>query len=435
MAAARRVGVKVALVAGEPSGDGLGAGLARALQKRGVEVVALGGPRMEAVTGVASPIPLDEVAVMGFTEVISALPRLRSHVAAAARWLAETEADIVVTVDAKGFNNRVVARAAEELVASGRPVPPRLQYVAPSLWAWSSPGRVARGAKALAASAAGVLSVVPMDAPVLAAAVPDLPVTYIGYPAVAGLLAAQRSGGLGSAASRVWAGPAERLTIGIYPGSRQQEVRVLLPLFAGVAGRVARSLGLDAADVDLHIVAATETIADRAKAYMGNEPGVEVFRASMATVHGLGSAMQRQHVALAASGTVVPQLVAMGTPTVVAFPGSWLTEHLARWLTKVSWASLPNILYHEHASPDVAKSMGVGADAPIPEFLFSSALDADGIAAAATRLLADDDARAAQLAVSSLTTPLLDGPNSRDPSELAADAVLATVAGDSRLTH
>ena len=117
---ARAPPLHVCVVAGEPSGDAIGASLMRALRKAaprstGVSFSGVGGPLMAGAGLSDSLFPMSDLSVMGLTEILPALPRLHARANTVAAHVARSRPDVVVTVDAKGFNLRVLRRAREML--------------------------------------------------------------------------------------------------------------------------------------------------------------------------------------------------------------------------------------------------------------------------------------------------------------------------------
>ena len=127
----------VFIIAGEESGDMLGAGLMTALSERfggRIRYLGVGGTRMEKL-GLASLFPMEEISLHGLSEVLLRLPRLLGLIRQTARAVAEAKPDVLVVVDTPGFNLRVAKRVRE--LSPGIPI---VDYVSPSVWAWA-PGR------------------------------------------------------------------------------------------------------------------------------------------------------------------------------------------------------------------------------------------------------------------------------------------------------
>lgn len=325
----------VLLLAGEASGDHHGAAVARALKERipGVRLEGLGGPAM-AAEGVELMAGLDDLAVMGFAEVVRHLAffwKLERRVKARL----ERGVDLVVPVDYPGFNMRIMGAAH----ARGIPV---LWYVAPQIWAWKE-GR----ARTLAAQADRVAVILPFEAELLAEA--GARVAFVGHPLL------ERPDDVPDRATfcdRVGLDP-ERPVLGLFPGSRSQEIERHGELFAEAAHRVVRARP----DVQ-PAVARAPTLPEGSVAGLGL-PVVDDARA-----------LQRHaRAALVKSGTSTLETALEGTPFVMAYRTSAVTWWLARRLVKVDHVALANLVAGERVVPELLQdeaTPGALADAVLP---------------------------------------------------------------------
>lgn len=317
-------GLRVFLVAGEPSGDALAAPLIAALRRElgaGLEIAGIGGERM-AAEGVRSRFPMDELTLMGLVEVLPHLPRLW-------RRLRETEAAIrawrphaVVTVDAPGFNFRLAAR----LAGSGIPV---VHYVAPTVWAWR-PGR----ARTIAPLFRHLLALLPFEPPLFERW--GLATTYVGHPVLETVAAVDRARDAGRPGAP---------RICLLPGSRRGELRRLLPVY-GRALEVLRRRFPDLTTVLPTIPVLAEMARAETRGWAA-PPDIIVERQA-----GL-AAMAAADIALAASGTVTLELALLGTPTVAAYRANPLTVAVVRRLLLVSHVTLVNIVLGRTAIPEL----------------------------------------------------------------------------------
>jgi lipid-A-disaccharide synthase len=209
--------VKLFLIAGEPSGDRLGAALMAGLQSLGpVKFTGIGGPLMQA-QGMESLFPMEELSVMGIAEVLPKYFHLKRRIRQAAEAALASGAEALVTIDSPDFCLRVAA-----IVKAARPEFRTIHYVAPSVWAWR-PGRAARMARVID----HVLALLPFEPPYMTAA--GMTCDFVGHPVVAEPLA--------SAAERAaFAGQGPLLLA--LPGSRRGEVTRLAPVFGAVVGRL-----------------------------------------------------------------------------------------------------------------------------------------------------------------------------------------------------
>ena len=378
----------VMVVAGEPSGDLLGAGLMATLQNQTGGAVQFSGVGGEAMTGagLSSLFPMSELSVMGIFEV---LPRAR---ALAAR-LRETEThalasgpDVIVTIDSPGFNFRLAKRLAH----LGSPI---VHYVAPSVWAWR-PGRAAR----VAAFLDHLLVLLPFE-PAYFKAV-GLSTTFVGHPAV------EQGAGQGDGVSfRGRHGIAtDAVLLMVIPGSRRSETSRLLPRFGAAVQRIAAEVpGLRV------VIPALPDVAGPIDA------AVAAWSVPVTVLHGPEEkfdAMAASDAALAASGTVSLELALSRVPAVVAYRTALLTAAIVGPQLRVPYISLVNLLVERRVVPELLQR------ACTPPALTAAVLD----------LLRNEGARAAQLDVAVTVAGRLTPPGG-SPSAAAAAAVLRVIEG------
>ena len=217
------------VIAGEPSGDALGAALIRAMRERtgtGLRVAGIGGEQMRE-EGVASPVPLSELAVAGLAEVLPHAPRLLRRIRETVTAIRAMRPDAVVTIDSSGFCWRVahrLRRAGERM--------PLIAYVAPMVWAWR-PGR----ARHMARWYDHVLTLLPFEPPYFEKV--GLAAFHVGHPV---LESGAERGDAARFRTAHGIGPDE-LVLTVLPGSRGGEVRRLTPIFGGALERLDRTVG------------------------------------------------------------------------------------------------------------------------------------------------------------------------------------------------
>ena len=375
----------VYLVAGEASGDVLGARLMARLREHrpGLSFAGVGGERM-AEQGLESLFPMRELALMGLLEV---LPNLRSL----SRRLDQTVADIaarrpgvLVTIDSPGFALRVAARVKP----LGIPV---VHYVAPQVWAWR-PWRVRKIAKRVDR----ILALLPFEAPFFEKA--GIPVTFVGHPVL-------ESGADAGDAARFRAahgiGAGERVVL-VMPGSRRTEVGRLLPVFGETLRRLeARLPGLRP------VVPLAGPVEEAVRAGTAGWATPPILLRGVAEKHDAYAAAE---AGLIKSGTSSLEVALAGVPMAVGYKVNPVTAEIVRRLMTVRHASIVNLL----------------ADAPIiPEFL-QERCEPGLLSAELERLLTDPAARAAQREGFARVMGMLRPPQGR-PSEAAAEAVLAAL--------
>src|SRR5947209_6354925 len=212
------------IVAGEPSGDALGGALIRALRKRTggrMRVAGIGGGRMGG-QGVASLVPLSDLAVAGIAEVLPRAPLILRRVRETVQAIRQLRPDAVVTIDSSGFSWRI----AHRLRRHGERLP-LIHYVAPMVWAWR-PGRARRMARWYD----HLLALLPFEPPYFEAV--GLACSYVGHPVIES--GAERGDATRFRAAHGIAG--EELVLTVLPGSRGGEVSRLLPIFGAALRRL-----------------------------------------------------------------------------------------------------------------------------------------------------------------------------------------------------
>ena len=384
------------LVAGEPSGDRLGAGLIRALghEAPGTRFLGIGGRQMTAA-GLERRFDMAGLSVMGLAEVAPRLPELLRRIRATADDVVAAAPDALVTIDSPGFTLRVARR-----VRARSPGIRTIHYVVPSVWAWR-PGRAAR----MARHVDHVLALLPFEPPYMTAA--GMSCDFVGHPAVE----AGRASPAEAAAFRAEAGIAADAPLGLVaPGSRAMEVRRLMPVFAAALARAAAGLpGLRA------VIPLAEGVEREVAAAAGALSPAPVLLASGESDARRRAAFAAADAGLIKSGSIALELAAAGTPMVATYRASPLTAALVRRLIRVETASLVNLVAGERV---------------VPEFI-QERCRPEAIAAALTGLLRDEDARAAQRdAFARVLAALGDGGPA--PSVRAARSVLGALGREVR---
>jgi lipid-A-disaccharide synthase len=371
----------VYLVAGEASGDILGARLMAALTARqpGIRFAGIGGARMQA-QGLVSLFPMEELSLMGLAEVLPSLARLIVR-------MGEAEADILaarpaalVTIDAPSFTLRLAARVRPKGVRV-------VHYVAPQVWAWR-PWRVTR----IAASVDRLLCLLPFEPAFFAKA--GIDARFVGHPILEGAVA-----GDGAAFLHRNEIAADATVLAVMPGSRGGELTRHLPVFGAAIDRLREAVpGL--APVALALPRHAARIA-------AAWPGIPVLTGDGEK----RDALAASRAALVKSGTSSLEVALAGVPQVVAYKVNPLTAVIVRRLVKVRHASLVNILATTPAIPE----------------LIQEACTGETLAAALLPLLTGP--AAAQHTAYAELRAALSPAGGRTPSEAAADAVLEAIDG------
>jgi len=376
----------VMLVAGEASGDALGARLAHVLRARlgddGVRFVGVGGQAM-AREGLQSAFDIAETSVAGLIEGLAAYPRVVRRADDTARLAAVEKPDIAVLIDSWGFTLRVARRLRRQ-----NPALPLLKYVGPQVWAMR-PGR----AKTLARTVDRLLAIHSFDVPYFEAA--GLPTTFVGNSSLALDFAGADPMRLRGA---IGAGPDEPILL-VLLGSRPGEIKRLSPPFEDAVSR------LVADRPTLRVVApAADTVAELVKSKLAT------WRTRVDVVEGQTlkfDAMKAATVAIACSGTVTSELAMAGCPMVVAYRLAEVTYQVAWALLRQKYITLINIAAGEAVAPELLQHDCTGPK----------------IAAALAARLDDPALRARQIAAQNAALQTM-GRGGPDPAERAADVVI-----------
>ena len=381
----------IMLVAGEPSGDDRGAGLAQALRARlgpCLKLVGVGGPRM-AEAGVQSLFDMSEISVFGLLEGLLAIPRVRRRAEETARAVVREGADLVVLIDSWGFS-WLAARAIRRLAPQVRLV----KYVAPQVWA-TRPGR----AKALAGLVDHLMVINSFEPPYFEEW--GLPTTFVGNPALHMDFTGCDPAGF---RARHGIAPGSPVLL-VLPGSRPGEVSRLLPPFEDAVRR------LKASHPGLQVVLpVAEAVAPQVKSAVAGWP----FRVHV--IEGEGEkleAMKASDLALACSGTVTLEVAQAGVPMVVAYRLGAVTHFVARFLIRTPWVVLFNIAARDFVAPEMIQDDCTGPR----------------LAAELDRRLRDPELRRAQAAAQDAALDRM-GRGGPDPSETAARVVSEVLSGD-----
>jgi lipid-A-disaccharide synthase len=349
----------VGIVAGEASGDFLGAGLIEALHERlpAARFVGIGGPRMQAA-GMEVLFPMERLAVRGYVEVLRhyfEILGIRRQLAA--RFVREPPA-CFVGVDAPDFNLDLELR----LTGAGIPT---VHYVSPAVWAWRA-NRIHKIKRAVNA----MLVVFPFEEPIYRQA--QIPVTYVGHPLADEL--AQHPGHE-AARSRLHVPPGIPV-VALLPGSRVSEVEQMAGLFLAAARLIAE--GLRNARFFLPVVSrATRERVEAALRTLGGD----ALNITILSGHA-HDAMAAADVVLAASGTATLEAALLGRPMVIAYRMPRVSWWIMKRMRRVPHVGLPNILAGERLVPELLQ------DEATPANLANAALGLIGDPVACARLQA-----------------------------------------------
>lgn len=319
--------LKLFVLAGESSGDRLGADLVRRLsQHRPVALTGVGGPEL-AAEGLKSLFPMENLAVMGFSDVLKRLPLLLWRIRQTADAIIRQRPDVAVLIDSQVFV-KAVAKRVRKLA----PQIPTVLYVAPTVWAWR-PERAAQ----LKPLFDELLAILPFE-PAVMAKLNGPPTHFVGHPAV----------------ERFPYRPAqpEQGPLLLLPGSRKGEVRRHLPLMRQAAEELANHPRITGV-----VIPTLPTLVDSLRSETATWP----VPVQIVTGTEREPAFATAYAAFAVSGTVTFELAMSGVPMVVTYVAD---PHQARLYRKLrlnvdvalpnvvlGWRAVPEILFEETPAP------------------------------------------------------------------------------------
>jgi len=314
------------LIAGEPSGDKLGAALMAGLRQLhpAVTFSGIGGPLMQA-QGMTSQFPMEELSVMGLAEVLPKYLPLKRRIAQAAEAAVAAKPAALITIDSPDFCLRVA-----KLVKAAQPDLRTIHYVAPSVWAW----RPKRAAK-MAGGIDHVLALLPFEPPYMTAV--GMTCDFVGHPVVAEALA--------SVAEREAFAQTQRPMILCLPGSRKSEVSRLAPIFG-------QALALMAAKHP-HLSVMLPTLPHLADLVQSLTQDWAVKPRLILDPSEKRGAFAIADVALAASGTVSLELAANQTPMVIAYAMHPFSFWAMKRMALIDTVTLVNLVAESRSVPEL----------------------------------------------------------------------------------
>ena len=387
------------IVAGEPSGDALGAKLIVALKAKAgsaATFAGVGGEEM-AREGLVSLFPLEDVTVMGPMSILPRLPRLIRRVHQTVAAALASRPDAVIIIDSPEFTHPIAKR-----IRAAAPNIPIIDYVSPSVWAWR-PGRARR----MRPYIDEVLALLPFE-PQAHMTLGGPHCTYVGHPLIERLDEIRNADAAGLA-RRLALDPAKPVLL-VLPGSRRSEVDRLIGTFGATVGELARTQ--KAFEV---VIPAVAHVRQKIEAESAR------WAVNVHVVDGGDkyAAMRLARVALAASGTVTLELALAGTPMVVAYKVDRVIAAV-RFLIKTPSVILANLILGENA---------------FPQFLQEAATPR-ALSAAVRSVMSEGDVREGQIAALARIPQHMTLPQGEAPSDAAARVILGLLelqpAGKSR---
>ena len=336
--------MRVFVTAGEASGDKLGAAFMKGFRQLcpEVEFRGIGGPLMEA-EGLESLFPMDEISIMGISEILKEYRHLKARIRETAEAVLDWRPDVLVTIDLPEFSLRV-----NRLVKKAAPDQRVVHYVAPTVWAWR-PGR----AKKMVGVVDQVLALLPFEPPYMQAV--GIAGDFVGHPVGMEPVAT-------AAEAAAWKGDSGDKVVLVLPGSRRSEVARLLPVFQEVVERIARP------GLRFVLPAGRQVVGPVKEAVAGWKVPVEVIDPEGNSAEKL-AAFRAADVALAASGTVSLELAANATPMVIAYDMSWLSRQIIGRMLLVDTVTLVNLV---SGTRDIPEFIGKNCK---PEAIAKAVLD------------------------------------------------------------
>jgi len=313
-----KMGKTIYLIAGEASGDFLGAKLIEAIKELSpdAKIIGIGGPLMQA-QGLQSLFSMQELSLMGIFEILPHAFHLLKRIRQTVDDIVENQPDVLVTIDSPGFCLRV----AEKIKQSTNI--PIVHYVAPSVWAW----RESR-AKKLAAKVDHLLTLFPFEPPYFEKY--NLPTTFVGHPLTEQTIEAdptfRNRHGIAS----------DVIILSVLPGSRMGELNKLLPVFMQTVDLLSRKFS------NLHLV--FPTIPHLVPFLSNTLKQAKIPYTLLSSSSERYAAFFSSNAALAASGTVSLELALTNLPMVIAYKISPLTYFFVKYLVKIKNVCLVNIL-------------------------------------------------------------------------------------------
>ena len=307
--------IKIFIIAGEVSGDVLGAKIMREMPN--VKFIGIGGQNM-IHAGLKSLFPMSDLSVMGFLEVLAHAKNLTKRIKQTISAIVDEKPDVVLTIDSPGFAKSVVKAVRKNNVLKHTKF---YHVVAPQVWAWG-----AKRAGKYAEIFDKLYAFFDFEKPYFEKY--GLHVVSVGHPIADGLNKYKKTN------------KGEKI-ITFIPGSRMNEVKKLLPIFQKT---------IDLLDNNYRFIIPTVETTD---AYIREQIAGWKTKPELVLANQRYDVYANTYIAVAASGTVSAELAIMHIPTVVVYKMNWFTSLLIRMLVRVKWASLVNILMNKTVYPEL----------------------------------------------------------------------------------
>ena len=329
--------MKIALIAGEASGDKLGAALIDGLDailEQPADFIGVAGPRMMK-RGMDSLFAMQELSVMGIVEILKQYPRLKRRLNETADYIIAQNPDVLITIDAPEFSLRLakIIHAKSDI--------PTVHYVAPTVWAWRP-----KRADKMAQFIDHVLALFPFEPPLMQRA--GMSCDFVGHPVVTDPIATNEE----VAAFRDDFGIGDAPLVLILPGSRNNEISKLMAPFGETLALARQTMP----DLQCVLPAAPHVVGAVQEAVQNwpIRPIVLDHRELGETTYEVAkrAAFRAADVALAASGTVSLELAANDTPMVIAYDMGWLSRQIIGRMLITDTVTLVNLVTDTRVIPE-----------------------------------------------------------------------------------
>jgi lipid-A-disaccharide synthase len=329
--------MKIALIAGESSGDKLGAALIDGLDailEQPADFIGVAGPRM-ITRGMDSLFAMQELSVMGIVEILKQYPRLKRRLDETADYIIAQNPDVLITIDAPEFSLRLA-----KIIHSKSDIP-TVHYVAPTVWAWRP-----KRADKMAHFIDHVLALFPFEPPLMQRA--GMSCDFVGHPVVTDPIATNEE----VAAFRDDFGIGDAPLVLILPGSRNNEISKLMAPFGETLALARQTMP----DLQCVLPAAPHVVGAVQEAVQNwpIRPIVLDHRELGETTYEVAkrAAFRAADVALAASGTVSLELAANDTPMVIAYDMGWLSRQIIGRMLITDTVTLVNLVTDTRVIPE-----------------------------------------------------------------------------------
>ena len=313
------------IIAGEASGDLHGAGVVRELKKRvpDVSIFGIGGDKMQA-EGMELVYHVRELSFMGFMEVLQHLPLIRSVEKTMVSLLKFRRPDVILLIDYPGFNLRFARTARGQKIKT-------VYYISPQVWAWNA-GRV----KKMKGVIDKMLVVFPFEVDIYRKE--NFEVEFVGHPLLEVLTEPQDREGF----FKRYGLDEKKPVVGLFPGSRKQEIERIFPAMLGAARILRNQFGAQV------LVGVASSLESRyVKSFVREDNPVQLIH------HATYDVMRNVDVAVVTSGTATLETGYLQTPMVVVYKTSLATYFIGRMLVKIKNIGLVNIVAGNEIVPEL----------------------------------------------------------------------------------